>query len=243
MKPSQVVLILAFVFFCLCPIPVWAQTVQEVELTLGVPVAGTLSGTGDVNYYQVTVTAGQHLLVVLDGTNKYGTYDLYIKFGSLPNTADYEDKGDLPNTDQGVEIANTQAGAYYIMVRSAYSGGDYTLTAHTQDTFPTLTLGTAASGSLQDTTDVKYYQVAVTAGQHLLVVLDGTNKYGTYDLYIKFGSLPNTADYEDKGDLPNTDQGVEIAGTQAGYYYIMVRSAYSGGDYTLTAHTQAPSPP
>ncbi len=235
MNNYRIVSLLTFILLALCPIPVWAQTVQEEELTLGVPVAGELSGTGDVNYYQVTVAAGQHLLVVLDGTNKYGTYDLYIKFGSLPNTADFEDKGDLPNSDQGVEIAGTEAGTYYIMVRSAYGGGDYTVVAHTQDTFPTLTLGTTASGSLQDTTDVKYYQVTVTAGESLFVILDGESKYNSYDLYIKYGSLPNTVDYEAKGDSTGVDQTVAIPSAQAGFYYIMVRSAYGGGTYTIRA--------
>jgi len=66
MSKSRVVLILAFVFFFLYSIPVSAEPGQP-ELTLGVPVAGNLSGTGDENYYQVSVTAGERLFVVLDG--------------------------------------------------------------------------------------------------------------------------------------------------------------------------------
>ena len=241
MSKRRVVLILAFVFFFLYPNPISAEPVQQ-ELTLGVPVAGNLSGTGAETSYTVNVTAGQHLFVVLDSDSNYNTYDLYIKFGSLPTTVDYDDKGDSPNADQAVEIGSTQAGYYYIMVRSTSGGGNYTIVSHTNSTFPTLALGTLKTGSLQGTYDIKYYQVSATAGERLIIVLDSDSNYNTYDLYIKFGSLPTTVDYDDKGDSPNADQVVEIGSTQAGYYYIMVRSTSSGGNYTIVAHTNSTFP-
>ncbi len=241
MKRSRIVLIFAFIFLFLYPNPVSAEP-DQTELTLGVPVPGNLAGTGDVDYYQVSVAAGQHLFVVLDGTDNYDTYQLYLQFGSLPNPVEYEKKGELSNADQGVEISSTQAGTYYVMVCSTSGGGDYTLTASTSSTFPTLILGTAKPGNLQGTYDVKFYQVSVTAGQHLFVVLDGTDNYDTYQLYLRFGSLPNTVVFDDAGDLSNADQGVEITSTQAGTYYVMVRSTSGGGDYTLTASTSSTFP-
>jgi len=204
-------------------------------LTVGTQKAGSLQGTYDIKYYQVSVTAGEHLFVVLDDDYNYYSYDLYIKFGSLPTTVDYDDKGDSPNADQAVEIVSTQAGTYYIMVRSTSSGGNYTIVAHDDSTFPTLTLGTPQAGSLQGTYDIKYYQVSVTAGEPLFVILDGEDNYDHYDLYIKFGALPTTADYDDKGDSPNADQEVEIASTQAGNYYVMARSTSGGGNYLIRA--------
>jgi hypothetical protein len=202
---------------------------------LGTAKAGSLQGTYDIKYYQVSMTAGQHLFVVLDDEYNYYSYDLYIKFGSLPTTVDYDDKGDSPNADQAVEIASTQAGYYYVMLRSTSGGGNYTVVAHTNSSLPTL--GILKTGNLQGTYDIKYYQVSVTAGQHLFVILDSYSNYNNYDLYIKFGSLPSTVDYDDKGDSPNADQAVEIASTQAGYYYIMVRSTSGGGNYNIVAYT------
>ncbi len=247
MSKSRLVLIMAFAFLFLCAIPVLAEPAQQV-LTLGVPVTGSLSGTGDQKYYEVNVTAGEHLFVVLDGArNNSDTSMLYIKFGSLPTTADYDDKGDSAKADQAVEIPSTQAGTYYIMVLSTYSyyGGGYTIVAHTSSTFPTLSVGTPITGTLQGTNDIEYYQVSVAAGEHLFVVLDGANDSSdTSMLYIKFGSLPTTADYEDKGDSAKADQAVEIPGTQAGTYYIMVLSTYSyyGGGYTIVARTSGSAP-
>jgi RHS repeat-associated protein len=79
----------------------------------------------------------------------------------------------------------------------------------------------------------------VTAGERLSVVLDGEDPYtrNIYTLFIKFGSLPTMVDYEDQGDSPNADQAVEIASTQAGTYYIMLRSTAYGGNYTILART------
>jgi hypothetical protein len=238
MNKIRLAVILACLLLLLHPVPVSAYT----GLTLGVPVAGSLAGTGDQQYYEITVASGQHLFVILDADDNYDSYSLYIKFGSEPTTIDYDDKGDSPHSDQAVEIASTQAGTYYIMVRSELSGGNYTIVAHNNTTFPTLTVGTPRAGSLQDTYDIKYYQVTVAAGQHLFAVLDAADNYDNYDLYIKFNVLPTTIDYDDSGESPNADQAVEIASTQAGIYYIMVRSTLSGGSFTLVAHTNSSFP-
>jgi hypothetical protein len=240
MLTTRSALILACLLLFLCPDPAAAQQ----PLTLGVPVNGTLSGTGDEVTYEVTVSAGLHLTVVLDATNyNYNSYELYIRLGALPTPTVYDDRGDSPDADQAVEIPATEAGTYYILVRSASGGGDFTIVAHDGSTFPALAAGTPRAGALQSTYDIKYYQVTVGAGEHLFVVLDATNyNYNSYDLYIKLGALPTMLDYDKRSELPDADQAVEIRTTQAGTYYIMIRATSGGGDYTITAHTAATFP-
>ncbi len=247
MNKKGVVVALALAFLFLRAIPTLAEpALQQTVLEPGVPVTGNLSGAGDTKYYQVTVTAGEYLSVILDGVEDYypRVHGLYIKFGTLPTTLDYQDKGDLPDADQGVEITSTVAGTYYVMVQSTAWGGDYSIVAHTGSTFPTLTVGAPVTGTLQFDNDVKYYQVAVGAGEHLSVILDGVEDYypRVHGLYIKFGGLPTTLDYLDKGDLPDADQGVEITSTVAGTYFVMVRTTAFGGDYSIIAHTSATFP-
>jgi len=126
MLNTRSALILVCLFLFLCPAPASAQQ----PLTLGVPVSGTLSGSGDEDSYDVSVTAGLHLIVVVDATvYNSNSYDLYIKFGAPPTPTDCDDKGDSPNADQAVEIASTQAGTYYILLHSASGGGAFTLRA------------------------------------------------------------------------------------------------------------------
>ncbi|MGC9348406.1 MAG: hypothetical protein ACP5JG_09740, partial [Anaerolineae bacterium] len=93
MNKSRVALLVCLTFFLLHPAPTAAQQ----ELTLGVPATGTLSGSGDESAYQIDVPAGgEHLFVILDAATNWHSYDLYIKFGALPTTTDYDVKGDLP---------------------------------------------------------------------------------------------------------------------------------------------------
>lgn len=230
---SRAAFVLVFVsvlFFLFCSPSALAQE----ALTLGVPVTGSLSGSGDEVMYSVDVNAGQHLTVVLDATefNLYD-YELYISHGALPTTAIYDARGELPNADQAVEVANTQAGTYYVLVRSASGGGAYTLVAHTSSTFPTLPLCGPRTGALQGSGDVKLYQVVVPAGEHLTVVLDGSPDLYQYDLYIRYGALPTTVVYDGVGDGTGADQSVQVAPTQAGTYYLMIRSASGGGSYVI----------
>ena len=180
--------------------------------------------------------AGERLIVVLDATvYNSNSYDLYIKFGALPTTLIYDGTGDLPDADQAVEIPVTQAGTYYVMIRSTSGGGDHTIAAHTAATFPTLIPGVLKPGELQSTYDVKLYQVTVAAGEDLAVALDGESNYNHYDLYLRFGELPTTLVYDARGTGLYADQRIEVKPTQAGTYYLMIRSTSGGGAYTLRA--------
>ena len=121
------------------------------------------------------------------------------------------------------------------MIRSTSGGGDYTIVAHDGSTFPTLIPGVPKVGELQSTYDVKFHQVTVAAGEDLVLILDGEANYNHYDLYLRFGALPTTLVYDAKGDSPNADQRIEVNPTQAGTYYVMIRSTSGGGSYTLRA--------
>ena len=108
------------------------------ELLMGVPLSDSLSVPGDVRYYQVNVSAGGNLFVVLDQSGWYSS--LYIKYGTLPTTSDYDDGASSSSYDRAVDISDTQAGYYYIMVRSELNEfGSYTITAHNNSTLPTKT--------------------------------------------------------------------------------------------------------
>ncbi len=93
------------------------------------PKAGELQSTFDVKLYQVTAAAGEDLVAMLDGQADYNHYDLYLRFGALPTTLVYDAKGNGPNADQRIEVKPTQAGTYYVMIRSTSGGGTYRLWA------------------------------------------------------------------------------------------------------------------
>ena len=146
-------------------------------LYLGVSVEGTVSSSDDARYYQVEVGGNEHLSVVLDAADTYSHNELYIRYGQLPSRDEYDDSYDLSNTpDQAVEIANTQAGTYYVLVYCdyMYSSFSYTIVAHNNDTMPTLAAGESVSGEMTNSDDARYYQVEVGGNEHLSVVLECT---------------------------------------------------------------------
>ena len=209
------------------------------SLSIGTPTSASLSRSGATAYYQVNVAAGQHLFIMLDKPTGWSS-SLYIRYGALPTTSVYDARDYLSSADQAVEIQNTQAGYYYIMVYShSSSGGDYTITPHNNSTLSSLSIGIATSASLSRSGATAYYQVNVSAGQHLFIMLDKPTGWST-SLYIRYGALPTTSVYDARDYLSSADQAVEIQTTQAGYYYIMVYSnSTSGGDYTITPHNNS----
>jgi hypothetical protein len=87
-------------------------------------VLGTLTGTGDVDYYQVQVDSGRRLRINLDGQNDQN-FDLYVRYSFLPSTSGYDASSVTASANEFIEISNTQSGTYYIMVRSSGGSGRY----------------------------------------------------------------------------------------------------------------------
>jgi hypothetical protein len=215
------------------------------SLTLGAGVIGSLSKTGDATYYQVNVSSEQKLFVTLDVPSGQSYY-LYVKCGSLPTTSDYDAQAAIWDTgvDQAASIYSTQAGTYYIMVyANSYSAsylGSYTITALTEVT--SLTLAASFSDSFSKVGDKNYYQVSVPGGEKLYVTVDVPSGQ-TYWLYVKYGSLPTTVNYDAKSETWNAgaQQAITVDNVQEGIYYIMVYSysynANHAGGYKILAST------
>ena len=109
---------------------------------------------------------------------------------------------------------------------------------------PDLALGETAVGELHDAGDVDYYRITafgggpVPAGLHVVVTFDkGTGWYG--DVCVRLGSLPDGDDTICSSDSMY-DQAVEVAPTQAGYYYARVRGG--PGPYQISAATDQTMP-
>jgi YD repeat-containing protein len=220
---------------CLLSLAVTEYCLAQTGLTLGVPYSDSLSSYGEEKFYRVNVSAGQHLFVMLAKDNSWSSY-LYIKYGALPTTSDYDSRIS-GSSDLALGVPTTQAGYYYIMVRStSSSGGTYNITANNNSTLATLTIGSSTSDTLSWDGDKQYYQLNASAGQHLFFILEKSKSWYC-KIYVKHGNLPTSSDY-DAYSRSSIDQALDIPTTQAGYYYVMVESDYSsGGSYTVTPRT------
>lgn len=88
------------------------------SLTVGSPLATTLKA-GQEQLYKVSVAAGETLRVFLDSTATTGANEIYIRYGDVPTLYAYDAVYDNPvAVDQQAFIPSTQAGDYYVLVRS-----------------------------------------------------------------------------------------------------------------------------
>ncbi|MDC8016197.1 PKD domain-containing protein [Tahibacter soli] len=98
----------------------------------GVAVTGLSAGSGlTTSTYTLVVPAGAtNLAFVTSGGT--GDADLYVKFGSAPTTSSYDCRPYIGGNAETCNIANPQAGTYYVVLRafSTFSGvslqGSYT---------------------------------------------------------------------------------------------------------------------
>ena len=203
----------------------------------------TISVTGEKDYYQVTVESGKSLFVNINIADPRQNMYLYVKYGSLPTTTDFDAKSETGD-DEAISINNTQAGTYFIMVYVSYfygysSSGDYTITASTN--VNALTFGTNYASSIFHTGEKHYYQVTVSSGQSLFANVSRADSRTKLYLYAKYGSLP-TAIVNDASSETGDDNAISITNTQSGTYYIMVYTFYfygysASGAYTITSFT------
>jgi hypothetical protein len=105
---------------------------------------------------------------------------------------------------------------------------------------PVIVLGQTVT-NIVATGGAQYYKVNCPAGQTVRITLTGSNTNSANELYARYGAVPDLGDYDfiyNNALAPN--QEIDIPGTVAGWYYIMVRGGNEPegpADYTLLAQT------
>ncbi|MBN1329866.1 MAG: caspase family protein [Candidatus Heimdallarchaeota archaeon] len=227
-----------FVIASVGAISINAQTGEfstpRAVLTSGVPYTSSLSGTGYTQTHTIAVTSGATLMysVLTCGS---ADFDLYGRLNAAPTTSVYNWRGYTSGGEE-VSFSNPGAGTWYIMVRSYSGSGSYTLTVtitySTPPTYPTLTSGVPATGSLSATGATYTYKMTVGSGctQMYSVLTCGS---ADFDLYGRYNAVPTTSTYNWRGYTSGGEE-VTYANPTAGTWYIMVRSYSGSGAYTLT---------
>jgi hypothetical protein len=161
-------------------------------------------------YYHVSVEAGEHLRVTLDGLDDQGHYELYIKYGVAPTRSDYDDRYRRPfAADHSVEIPGTQAGDYYVLVYGDYlpnEPAEYQVLAELLD-FSVVELSPSEGGNVGNVT----------------VAIQGANL--TEDLLVKLVAPDGAAYYGTQPYSTSPDElyvTFELAGAAVGWYDLHV---------------------
>ncbi len=207
-------------------------------LTNGVAMSVSDS-TGGNKYYKLDVPAGQASLV-FDLSGGTGDADLYVKFGSAPDSGTYDCRPYKGGNAESCSFTNPAAGTWYVMLNaySTYSG------ASLKGTYG----GGGGGGGGTPTTDTKTGSVAagawvnypaysVVAGTQFKVVMTGS---GDPDLYVRFGAAPTTTSYNCRPYLTGASETCTLtvpAGTTSAY--VGVRG-YSASTFSLTINYTKP---
>ena len=187
-------------------------------LTLGRTLTDTFDAAGQYKYYRVEVEAGEHLFVSLDDLNDVGHNELYVKYGSAPSRSDYDVRYSTNFApDQVVEIADTEAGAYYILVYAESAPdapGDFELAAAILD-FQILGISPVTAGNAGPVTMSLRVAELPADATPVLVSPDGT-RY-----------LPDAV-YQDRPDVIYPT--FNLSGAEIGRYDVRIET--SGSPFT-----------
>ncbi|MCX7359738.1 MAG: FG-GAP-like repeat-containing protein [Alphaproteobacteria bacterium] len=191
-------------------------------ITLGETVNGVFEPGGDTDWFAITLTAGQPLLVTLPDSVSEVRFYLANGNETEPDILPTRQNGQLT---QGF-VADTD-GVYYVRVVGV--SGSYTLNTsispynpHDPVNYPTVPANGYLTGYLSDPTDVAWYRVDVAAGQTVSIREDSAFQF----VHATF--------YDTQGNeiIPAGGGAVRyITATEASTYYIALRS--NGGSYSL----------
>ena len=198
-------------------------------LTNNVAVTNLSDSTGGNKYFSLVVPSGQtSLKFTLSGGT--GDADLYVKFGSAPDSATYDCRPYASGNAETCTITNIQAGTYYVMINAyaAYSGLSLTGSYSATPTGNVLVNGVPVTGLSGAASSSQTWTLDVPAGATVTFASSGGT--GDADLYVKFGSAPTTTAYDCRPYLSGNTESCTRTSATAGKYYIMLRgfSAYSG---------------
>ena len=103
-------------------------------LSNGVPVTGLSGNSGsptEEQFFKLTVPAGASRVVFsTSGAGNAGDADLFVKRGTEPSQLTFDCRSNGADSNESCTFNSPTAGAYFVMVRSAFSYSGVTLVGH-----------------------------------------------------------------------------------------------------------------
>lgn len=99
---------------------------ETTQFQVGETVSGNLKETHSTTMFQITVE--NDVNIELDGPQGVD-FDVYVRKGEIPTTAEYDYRGYTTSADEKVRIEPVEPGEYYVMVRSYRGSGSFSLKA------------------------------------------------------------------------------------------------------------------
>lgn len=199
-------------------------------LTNGVALGSQSAATGDAKYYKLTVPSGQSTLTIVTSGGT-GDGDLYVKFGAVPTSSDYQCRPYASGNAETCTFTNPAAGDWYAMINaySAFSGlsitGTYSGGTSTGDT---LTNGVATAAYSGAASSMKCWTLTVPAGKAVVFTQAAlTGSTGDADLYVRKGAVPTTTTYDCRPYLSGSAESCSFAASTTSIQYNACSRGYS----------------
>ncbi len=206
-----------------------AGAAGSTELTNGISVNLPDEEANNARYFTIDAPADQtRLTITMRGE---GDADLYVRYGEEPTLDHYDYAPYLAGSNEEVHIDAPKAGIWHIMIYSFEGFSNVSLTARYDQAAPTaLTSGEPLAGLVGDEGSLTYFKITVPDGMASLVVeTTMDNAAADPDLYIRYGQLPSTYDYDASSTFAGGNEIAYIATPQAGDWFILV---YGYSDYS-----------
>jgi uncharacterized protein YkwD len=197
----------------------------STELTNGTRVSNLSGARGQEHRFHFDVPAGAgNLAVTIEGDS--GDADLYVRFGSEPNTGAYDHRPYLSSSRENVNPPSATSGRWFVMVRGYTDFSALSLTVRWDTSRPSTALTNGGTFSLSASRGAEqHFHLDVPPGAASLRFRTSGGS-GDADLYVRFGAAPTTAAWDHRPYRGDANETVEPAQANAGTWHVMVR-AYS----------------
>lgn len=228
------------------------NTTSTTTIRVGDTVTGSLETLSDQDWYRITLTAGQEIRISLNGFGTTPARDPYLEIRSSTGTVLSFNDDTGGGLNSMLTYRATTSGTYFINATS-YAGsstGTYQLSVASNQvptsdipdnatTSAVLSVGGAASGTLEFVGDRDWYRLNLTAGQQIKIDLTAAGASPLDDTYLRVYDANGNLLYEND-DLSATSLNSSLAfqAPTSGAFYVSVGSFDDAevGTYQVTVN-------
>lgn len=180
--------------------------------------------TGDSVYFKVSVPFGQDYVAV-DLWGLDPDADLYVRWGDLPTTSQYQAKSTGSTSNESIVLDNPPSGDLYILVHAYSTFFNAVISAEWDgpggDGAIELVNGAQSQkfGGSEDSFRLFAIDIPANTGRATFSIFGGS---GDADLYVRFNAIPTLDDFDDCGCIDGNNETIAVAWPESGVAYLLV---------------------
>ncbi|MDO8895055.1 Ig-like domain-containing protein [Nitrosomonas sp.] len=222
-----------------------ATTATTGVVNIGGSTSGSIEVSGDQDWFQVSLVAGQTYQFRMNSASVGGLSDSYLTLYNASGSALVSNDDGGGSLNSLITYTASESAVFFLGARAYSSGiGNYTVSAAlVPDDFPATTatagvvaVGGSATGAIEVNGDQDWFQVSLVAGQTYQFRLDSASVGGLSDPYLTLYNASGSVLAANNNDGGSLNSLITFTATETGNYYLGARASFSGtGSYTIAA--------